>query len=238
MHRYLLIMLLSLAGFTAVAQTPQAVLISGRILDVGDSMGLPYVNIWGKQSKIGGTTGVDGTFIIYVLPGDTIHISSIGFVAKDWIVPLDISLHPKVDLVMYRELYDIDEVTIMPRGYPPTSIFKKQPPTGPPAPPHISHTPRFGVGQGGGITFGFDSKAKHIREQQQYIAQWNYEEAMREYINFRYNPTFIQQFVPLADEQVEIFMHFCNLPADFIVSSNDYDLAKAIKDCYGVFVSK
>ena len=64
MHRYLLIMLLSLAGFTAVAQTPQAVLISGRILDVGDSMGLPYVNIWGKQSNIGGTTGVDGTFIM------------------------------------------------------------------------------------------------------------------------------------------------------------------------------
>lgn len=237
MRCYLLIMLLSLVGFTASAQTPQAVVISGQILDVGDSMGLPYVNMWGKQSKIGGTTNVDGSFAIYVLPGDTMHITSIGFVTKDWKVPLDIALNPKITLVMYREVYDIDEVTIMPRDIR-NDIMNVPPPGGPPVSPHFPHTPRFGVSPGGGITFGFDSKAKHMREQQEHIAQWDYEEAMREYIAFRYNPTFIQQFVPLPDEQMESFMHFCNLPADFIVSSNDYDLAKAIKDCYGAFVSK
>lgn len=230
-------MLLCLPGIIAQAQTPQAVLITGRILDVGDSMGLPYVNIWGQLSKIGGTSNVDGTFAMYVLPGDTLRITSIGFVSKNWPVPLDIINHPKVSLVMYRELYDIDEITIMPRDIR-KDIRNGAPPTGPPLSPKVTHTPRFGVSPGGGITFGFDSKAKHIREQQDYIAQWNYEEAMQEYIAFRYNPTFIQQFVPLPDEQVVPFMNFCNLPKDFIVSSSDYDLAKAVKDCYGVFVSK
>ncbi len=224
-------------GFSAAAQKPQPVLLTGRIIDVGDSLGMPYVHIYGLQSHMGGTTDADGSFTIYVLPGDTLRLSSIGFVTKQYKVPLDIALHSNVTIVMYRELYDIDEVTIKPRDIR-QDIMNVPPPEGPPVSPHFPHTPRFGVGPNGSITFGFDSKAKHIREQQEQVAQWNYEEAMREYIAFRYNPTFIKQFVPLQDDQMETFMRFCNLPADFIVSSNDYDLAKAIKDCYGSFVSK
>lgn len=238
MLRFLFISVFCLVGMVTTAQTPQPVLLNGRVIDVGDSMGLPYVNMYGSQSKMGGISDVDGSFSIYVLPGDTLRLSSIGFVTKQWRVPLDISLYnEEVTLVMYRELYDIDEVTIMPRDIR-NDIMNVPPPDGPPVSPHFPHTPKFGVGPNGSITFGFDSKAKHIRDQQQHVAQWNYEEAMREYIAFRYNPTFIKQFVPLSDDQMETFMKYCNLPDDFIVQSNDYDLAKAIKDCYGSFVSK
>lgn len=237
MLRCLFISLFCLYGYIAMAQVPQPVPLVGKIIDVGDSLGMPYANIYGVQSRKGTTTDADGTFSFNVLPGDTLRISSIGFVTKQWIVPLDIALKNNVVIVMYRELYDIDEVTIMPRDIR-QDIMNVPPPDAPPVSPHFPHTPRFGVGPNGSITFGFDSKAKHIREQQQHVAQWNYEEAMREYIAFRYNPTFIKQFVPLSDEQMEHFMNYCNLPADFIVSSNDYDLAKAIKQCYGSFVSK
>ncbi|CAN5379801.1 hypothetical protein BH09BAC1_BH09BAC1_05220 [soil metagenome] len=232
MFRHLLIILLCLYAITAMAQVPKLVALNGKVLDAADSMGAPYVHIWGLQSRVGGSTNVDGTFSILVLPGDTLRLSSVGYLTKVWVVPYNIAQLAPPTIMLYREMYNIDEVTVMPsQGMP------RAPQTTPPSRPMpLDNTPMFGVGQNGGITFGFDTKAAHMRQQQTQINEWEYQRAMEDYVAFRYNKDFIQQFVPLADYQINPFMDYCRIPAEFIVQSNDYDLAKAIKDCYKAFI--
>lgn len=238
MLRHLFVLLLCLPGFSAWAQQAPLVQFDGKILDVADSMGLPYVHIWGNQSRVGTTSAIDGSFSLMVQPGDTLRFSSVGYVTRDWVVPFDVAKSPSVTLVLYREQYNIDEVTVMPKPDLRKDFLGDVPVTEPPVSPHFPHTPTFGVSPGGGITFGFDSKAKHLREQQQQIAMWTYEETMRQYIAYRYNPTIIQQFVPITDAQMESFLRFCNMNPDFIVESSDYELAVAIKQCYVAFSGK
>ncbi len=229
MFRYLLATLLCLPGFLATAQTSPLVAFKGMVLDAGDSMGAAFVNIWGLQSQLGGTTKVDGSFNIYVMPGDTLRLSSVGYLTKVWIVPENVSQLPPPTIMLYREVYNIDEVVITP------GAMLRQPQTTPPPPPApVNNQPTFGVGNGG-ITFGFDTKAAHLRKQQEQINAWEYEAAMQDFIAYRYSPEFIQQFIPLSDTEVDAFKSYCRLPDQFVVESNDYDLAKAIKDCYKTF---
>lgn len=234
MLRHLLFILLCLPAWAALAQGPQPFVLHGRVLDAADSMGAPYVHLWGMQSRVGGTTLVDGTFTLLVTPGDTLRLSSVGYLTKFWIVPANVATIPPPTIMLYREQYNIDEVVVMPGP----NMRKDPRTTSPPPPQQNTRTPIFGVAPGGGITFGFDTKAAHIREQQEYIAAWEYEEALKEFVAYRYSQEFIQQFVPLADYQIGPFKDYCRLPDHFVAQSSDYDLAKAIKDCYSSFIRR
>ncbi len=235
MIRLALLICFSLFAMALHAQQPQWVELKGRVLDGGDSMGAPYVHIFGLRSKTGSVANVDGTFKVMVIPGDTLRLTSVGYTSKLVALPTDISSLGEPTFLIFREVYHIDEVIVMPKP-----DMRKSPPTSPPPPPHNPHTPIFGIGSGpgGGVTFGFDTKAAHIRNQQEQISQWEYIAAVDDYVAYRYNADFIQQFVPLADDQIPVFMNYCHIPNEFILQANDYDLAKAIKECYKSFVGQ
>lgn len=57
------------------------------------------------------------------------------------------------------------------------------------------------------------------------------------YIDKKYNVTVVKNVTGLTDDEETVkFMQFCRLPEDFVYKSNEYELYKAILDCYDSYL--
>ncbi|WP_414002080.1 carboxypeptidase-like regulatory domain-containing protein [Maribacter sp. 2304DJ31-5] len=83
----------------------------GTIIDEENGKSIPYVNVWVKNTMVGATTGENGKFFIEkVKIGDTIRISSLGYLTIEFLAQKKenmITLKPKIN--------ELDEVIIIPK---------------------------------------------------------------------------------------------------------------------------
>lgn len=97
--KFLLSLALSLAGFTALAQT---VTVNGAISDESTGESIPGATVQVKGTTKGVVSDVDGKYSIQTAPDATLIFSSIGFVSKEVTVPakggkVDVRLAPDVE---------------------------------------------------------------------------------------------------------------------------------------------
>jgi hypothetical protein len=89
--------------------------ISGMVV-TGDSLApLPFATVFRKRDLRGTMTDANGFFSIPALEGDTITVSSVGYIAQAFAVPLDLEL-PRMNVVqpLGRDTIAIDEAFIYP----------------------------------------------------------------------------------------------------------------------------
>lgn len=97
------------------SRSNDVVQISGMVV-TGDSLApLPFATVFRKRDLRGTMTDANGFFSIPALEGDTITVSSVGYIAQAFAVPLDLEL-PRMNVVqpLGRDTIAIDEAFIYP----------------------------------------------------------------------------------------------------------------------------
>jgi hypothetical protein len=120
-----LIILAAIVGFSAEAQTTKRVIqLSGVVIAADSTSGpIPGVHIYVPKAGRGTTSNRTGFFSMPVLVGDSVVISSVGFVRQSLIVPNYHSDFMTIVVEMVEDVTYLQEVTIMP--FPTEEVFKQ-----------------------------------------------------------------------------------------------------------------
>ena len=113
------------SGTSAQAQGKRRLIqLSGIVLGEDSTSGLPGVHVWVPKAGRGTTTLVTGFFSMPVLEGDSVVISSVGYVRQHYIVPHNLNedfITIVVELTTDNTY--LREVTILP--FPTEEVFKQ-----------------------------------------------------------------------------------------------------------------
>ena len=116
--RYFFLLVLTLAGFTGLAQK-QIVQFSGYIRDVESGSIVPYAAIYIQYKNQGTISGPDGFFTFAVAKGDTIIIKSLGYKEFKVVIPEDIEgTSFSKEILLERDVIQLKGVTIRPLPEP------------------------------------------------------------------------------------------------------------------------
>jgi hypothetical protein len=117
-------MLVILAENKGFAQQKKRVIqLSGVVLGDSTSGGLPGVHIYVPKAGRGTTSNNVGFFSLPVLVGDSIVISSVGYVRQHFIVPDDSPEYQTIIISMITDVTMMQEVVIM--DFPTEEVFKQ-----------------------------------------------------------------------------------------------------------------
>jgi hypothetical protein len=214
------------------------------------------VNVTGST---GTTSNREGQFKINSYPGDNLRVTCIGYIPfkynvptdrKSPVIPLHIIMKSDTVLITGVEIYPWpadaqalkDAVLAMESEIPKTADLKLNDPKfyNVPLPggqiPQRSSTPGLAnpgltVTIPGPITALYDAFSKEGK------SKWKLESLVNQdqkkvVAARRYNAKVVQQVTQFTtDKEIQDFMLYCNLSVDFIVSSTEYDLYKAIHEC-------
>lgn len=128
-HKWGLILLMILMASLSSAvdgfsQSKKRVIqLSGIILSEDSVSGLPGVHIYVPKAGRGTTSNRTGYFSMPVLEGDSVVISSVGYVRRSYIVPKSVSEYITIVVEMVQDITYLKEVEIMP--FPTEEVFKE-----------------------------------------------------------------------------------------------------------------
>jgi len=119
-----LVVLLSVSASDSFGQSKKRVIqLSGVILGEDSVAGLPGVHIYVPKAGRGTTSNRTGYFSMPVLEGDSVVISSVGYVRRHYIVPRGSSEFLTIIVEMVPDVTYLKEVEIMP--FPTEEVFKE-----------------------------------------------------------------------------------------------------------------
>lgn len=214
------------------------------------------VNVSGST---GTTSNWEGQFRISTYPGDTLRVTCVGYIPfkyhipvdrKSPIIPLHIVMKSDTVLITGVEIYPWpadaealkEAVLAMDDQTPKVTDLKLNDPKfyNTPLPggqlPQRSSTPGLAnpgltVTVPGPITALYDAFSKEGKSKRKF-EMLTIQDEKKVIAARRYNAKVVQQITQFTtDKEIQDFMLFCNLSVDFIVSSTEYDLYKAINEC-------
>lgn len=260
MYRSIFLLLLFLSFFVhAKAQfgaSDDFVSVQGFISNP-DRKNIESVHIVNISSNSGTTSNREGQFRIAALPGDTLRLTCIGYIPLKYYVPFNLQspLIP-VHIVMHVDTTQISGVTIYPWPADARALkeavlaMEDQSPKIPDLKlndPKFYNTPLPGshpktsipgmsdpgltITLPGPITALYDAYSKEGKSRRMLESLTN-QDNKKVVAASRYNADVVQRVTHFkTDKEIQDFMLFCNLSVDFIVSSKEYDLYKAIHEC-------
>lgn len=255
------LLLLQLVLFSQFLQaqvnTPASQLsIEGFITNPNDKF-VENVHVVNISANTGTNSNLQGQFRLDAMPGDSLRFTGIGYTPLTYCVP-SVSQSPIIPLhiVLQSDTISITGAFIYP--WPAdAAAFKQailamadqtpkvpdlklndmrynaanQPGGGPPstlpgmANPGLTYTIK------GPITALYEAFSKTAKSQRKYEMLVK-DDQKREVAARRYNAEVVKQVTHFtSDKEIQDFMLYCNLSVDFIISSSEYDLYKAIHEC-------
>ena len=255
-----LLFLLLLFVFTdlkaQVAETRALVSIEGFITNLQGKY-IENVHVVDVSGKTGTTSNWQGQFRINTYPGDTLRITCVGYIPFKYHIPISLQ-SPVIPLhvVIQVDTLEISGVEIYPWPADAKALkeavlaMEDQTPKVPDLKlndPKYYNTP-LPVGQQrsstpglanpgltitvpGPITALYEAFSKEGKSKRKYELLAN-QDQKKVVAARRYNAEVIKQVTPFkTDKEIQDFMLYCNLSVDFIVSSSEYDLYRAIHEC-------
>lgn len=125
---YLLALLVTLCGVMAIsdghAQNKKRIIqLSGIVLGEDSVSGLPGVHVYVPKAGRGTSTQPNGFFSMPVLVGDSVVISSVGYIRRHYIVPESPDEFMTIIIEMATDNTFLRDVVIMP--FPTEEVFKQ-----------------------------------------------------------------------------------------------------------------
>lgn len=220
------------------------------------------VHIVNVSGNTGTTSNWEGQFHINTYPGDSLRFTCVGYIPFRYHIPTD-RKSPLVPLhvVMKSDTIEITGVEIFPWPADAQALkeavlaMEDQTPKVPdlklndpkyynmPLPggkPPSSSTPGLAnpgltLTVPGPITALYDAFSKEGKSKRKYESLVN-QDQKKVVASRRYNVEVVRQVTSFkTDKEIQDFMLFCNLSVDFIISSTEYDLYKAINECMLAF---
>ena len=253
---FLLVMLVFLNVEAQVATTDETVSVQGFVTNP-DGKYIESVHIVNISQRWGTTSNWEGQFRIAAMPGDTVRFTCVGYISYKYFVPAGRqSPVIPVHIVMHADTTQISGVTIYPWPADAKALkeavlaMEDQTPKIPDLKlndPKFYNTPIPGgqprasipgmpdpgltVTLPGPITALYDAFSKEGKSRRMFESLTN-QDNKKVVAARRYNADVVQRITHFkTDKEIQDFMLFCNLSVDFIVSSKEYDLYKAIHEC-------
>lgn len=215
------------------------------------------VHIVNISQRWGTTSNWEGQFRIAAMPGDTMRFTCVGYIPLKYYVPFKLQspLIP-VHIVMLVDTTQISGVTIYPWPADAKALkeavlaMEDQTPKIPDLKlndPKFYNTPIPGgqpktsipgmIDPGltltvpGPISAIYEAFSKEGKSRRMFESLTN-QDTKKVVAARRYNADVVQRVTHFeTDKEIQDFMLFCNLSVDFIISSSEYDLYKAIHEC-------
>ncbi|GAB3504131.1 peptidase associated/transthyretin-like domain-containing protein [Emticicia fontis] len=235
---YYLFFFLLLANTTVFAQNGY---VLGRAIDKTTKQGIPSATVVNKNTKQITRTSDNGNFLVKASKGDSIKISSVGY--KNAGIAWDgVNMEPVIE--MPQDAIVLPEVTIKDRRI---EIIRKQIDDLLAAPEastklkwkDISNLITTNTSSpGGGIGISIDglydlfSKEGKSRRKLEAMKQ---EDLRKLLVEYRYSSEYVSYVTKLKGQELKDFMKFCNLPDNFVLTANDYDLTFQVFRCLDEF---
>lgn len=221
----------------------QQTFVLGRAIDPITQKGIADATVVNKNTKQITKTSANGNFLVRATRGDSIKISSVGYrtvgIAWDG-VNTEPLLEMKQEAIMLPEVVikdrrleiirkQIDELLAAPEAS--TKLKWKD----------ISNLINTNTSTPGGIGISIDglyqlfSKEGKTRRKLEAMKQ---EDLRKLLVEYRYNPEYVSYVTKLKGQDLKDFMKFCNLPENFILTANDYDLTFEVFRCLDEFKSR
>jgi len=216
------------------------------------------VHIVNVSGNTGTTSSFEGQFHINAFPGDTIRFTCVGYIPNKYyihterqspVIPLHIVMQVDTIEITGVEIYPWpadakalkEAILAMEDQTPKVPDLKLNDPKYynvllPGGQPQKSSTPGlanpgFTVTVPGPITALYDAFSKEGKSKRMLESMVN-QDQKKVVAARRYNAEVVQQVTSFkTDKEIQDFMLYCNLSVDFIVSSTEYDLYKAIHEC-------
>jgi len=253
---FLLLFPVFLSVKAQVAETRPVVSVEGFITNT-DGKYIENVHVVDVSGNKGTTSNWQGQFHINSYPGDTLRVTCVGYIPFKYHIPVTgqspvIPMH----IILQVDTIEITGVEIFPWPADAKALkeavlaMEDQTPKVPdlklndpkfyntpiPGSPPQSSTPGMA---NPGLTYtingpftalydAFSKEGKSKRKLELLVNQ----DQRKVIAARRYNAKVVQQITSFkTDKEIQDFMMYCNLSVDFIVSSTEYELYKAIHEC-------
>ncbi|GIV34097.1 MAG: hypothetical protein KatS3mg031_1632 [Chitinophagales bacterium] len=173
---------------------------------------------------------IDGTFEIYIRPGDEIKVSSRGFKTAT------VSFRDSVYRPVYRIVVELNQLLIQfdqPVVIRPQPTYKDIEESRSKIGTHRYEplVKNYLAALSSPVTALYQLFSKKENEMQQYVAllnQQEYDNAMRNISRYMMDSGLID----LEEEEVDLFLATCPLAPEFVKNGSLYDITSALRDCF------
>ena len=242
MHKIFLLFVISFLGFSATAQVAR---ISGRVV-ANDSLSTPLegTHIVSKGTGRATVAGQNGQFELAVPSGDTLYFSYVGFktlafaVAEKTTASLIIRLSPADE--------QLREIVV--EGLPSERVLKNRilalelPEEESvelelPAWTNQEINPNgVSLVSVGGVVSGLANKFNKKEQGRIFKANMARLKSEDAIINYKLNDSIIKKATGITnDELLAAFKAYCEMPRNFILEASEYEIHKAIAECFAAF---
>lgn len=240
----LLLLIFILLGFDSLGQ--KYVMIKGQVWDLtGEN--LVGAHAYNSTRHYGTFTDIDGIFFLVMVPGDSMHVSMIGYKPYKMRVPERLTADSyKLDITLIGDTIILRTAEIRP--YPATYAELRQEFIQLKVAeedimdrvrmPAINYGSKYTNPDGGGIVLPgplsllyntFSKEAKELKKMNKILA----EDRLREdIINIISRKTLEKEFGIKTDEQIDAMIKKCSITPEFIRGRSHYDIIKYIMQCY------
>jgi len=228
---------------TLTAQTDdRTISIKGFVVDERDSSAIPNVHIINLNRVRGTTSGVDGSFAIMAREGDSILLQAVGFFTDTLEIAYEVlESNEKIIIPLKDKTYQLPTVDVYPWAtfsefkYAFLNFEDPEPPLNLQLPPpEFQPDPGEGVGIviPGPITALYDHFSRRGREMARY-REIKKEAELARRASRVVNPDIVKRLTGIESEQeYYIFLDFCNITNEYIVSTQEYNVYQRILQCY------
>lgn len=233
----LLIPLQGLGVFSAFAQKAY---VLGKAIDKATGKPVPSATVVNKDTRQVTKTGDNGNFLVRASKGDSIKITSVGYKATG-IAWDGVNLEPVIE--MRQDAIALKEVVVRDKrleqvkqqieelmGSPEASTKLKW--------KDISNLINTNTSTPGTIGISIDGLYELFSKEgksRRKLAAMKQEDLKKLLVEYRYNSEYISFVTKLHGQELKNFMKFCNLPDNFVLTANDYDLTLEVFRCLDEF---
>ncbi|MFP4665044.1 MAG: carboxypeptidase-like regulatory domain-containing protein [Bacteroidales bacterium] len=224
--------------------TPDFIVISGHVVDAHNDSVLPLVNVYNPATYKGTITNDEGYFRYYGFPGDTLLLSSMGYLTAYLPVP-DTSAQMIADtFYMQRDTFDLPEVSIYgltkyeQLRYEIKNLdFSDSPEMRARANLPVINSDQLSYYSRRTDNFGlvaspisalynaFSKEGKEMRK----LRELKRRDALQARIEPRYNINLVMRITGLDKSEARKFMDFCDFPVSFLLNATEYRIIAEIE---------
>lgn len=220
--------------------------IKGVIIDNSNGIKIPFANIFNESERTWVHAQENGTFSIWADKRDTLVVSAIGYYSE-LILLAHTLLQDSIMVKLESRTYEIGEAIIrVPKKY---SLFKQDvlnldlPKTKLDSVSEaLTITSKqvvkqaeydrmvdevFAREKGTLFVLGASIKSKNEKDKKK-LQKRKSKEIEQNLINLKYNRDIIKKHTDLEENQILLFMQFCNFSNEFLLELSEYEIAEAI----------
>jgi hypothetical protein len=238
--RYFFLFLFLFQGLGVLSTFAQKSYVLGKAIDKVTGKPVPSATVINIETRQITKTGDNGNFLVRASKGDSIKITSVGYKATG-IAWDGVNLEPIIE--MRQDAIALKEVVVRDKrseqvkrqieelmGSPEASTKLKW--------KDIANLVNTSTSTPGTIGISIDglyelfSKDGKSRRK---LAAMKQEDLKKLLVEYRYNSEYISFVTKLKGQELKNFMKFCNLPDNFVLTANDYDLTFEVYRCLDEF---